>query len=207
MCLSREDKTPCTWFASPPPFPAFLISLRTPSSNRPPSSPHPSSPTENEVLCPFHYCPSWSWAWAAGAFWSASTRTRAEPSWAPHSPGYSLPPQTSTSPQSPSAGKGKRKMSKTGRDINRMVGQYQWGRWTEGKTQKECGQNRKRGHFTLKWCSHKMSHFKWTKMCPAEQRSTFLCWRHKNAFSYFIKSTDEIIVLNRGATLNKVQAY
>lgn len=26
MCLSREDKTPCAWFASPPPFLAFLIS-------------------------------------------------------------------------------------------------------------------------------------------------------------------------------------
>lgn len=122
----------CAGLASPPPF----------SLSSSPNAPFilPSSlllpPTENEVLCPFHYCPSWSWAWAAGAFWSASTRTRAEPSWAPHSPGYSLPPQTNTSPQSPCAGKGKRKMSKTVREINRMVGQYHWLGWTERKRQR-----------------------------------------------------------------------
>lgn len=139
----------CVWagrirplaLGSPAPLPLSLSS----SPNAPfiqPSSPL-LPPIENEVLCPFHYCPSWSWAWAVGAFWSASTRTRAEPSLAPHSSGYSLPPQTNTTPQSPWAGKGKRKMSKTERDINRMVGQYQWERWTEGKTQRSVAKTEK----------------------------------------------------------------
>lgn len=102
---------------APPSSLAFLISPNAPFI-LPPS---PPPPIENEVLCPFHYCPSWSWAWAAGACWSASSRTRAEPSWAPHSAGYSLPPQTNTSPQSPWAGKGKSKMSKTERDIGERL--------------------------------------------------------------------------------------
>lgn len=124
MCLSREDKTPCSWFASYSRFPHLLT--------HPPTAPPP--PIENEVLCLFHYCTSWTWAWAAGAFWSGQHQNQSRTKLSPSQPWLQPASTDNASPQTLCVGKGKRKMSV--RDINRMIGQYQRERWTEGKAQR-----------------------------------------------------------------------
>lgn len=103
MCLSREDKTPCSWFASYSRFPHLLTH---PSTAPPP-------PIENEVLCLFHYCTSWTWAWAAGAFWSGQHQNQSRTKLSPSQPWLQPASTDNTSPQTLCVGKGKRKMSNT----------------------------------------------------------------------------------------------
>lgn len=156
-----------------------------------PSSPL-LSPIENEVLCPFHYCPSWSWAWAAGAFWSASTRTRAEPSWAPHSPGCSLPPQTNTSPQTPCAGKRKKKNEQNRERHQQNVRTIPMRETDSRKNTEDCGQNTERGTFHSKVVqSQDVLFWMERKTCnPTELKNKWLCYRKTNTFPHIIKSVD-----------------
>lgn len=112
-----------------------------------PSSHQPHLPAENELLCPFRCCLSWSWAGAAAACWPASTRTQSELSCIPYFVGDRLPLQTSTSPQSPCAGRGKRKMSSAERDISRKLGLDQWETLTMEIQRLDCSQEQRNRTF------------------------------------------------------------
>lgn len=95
-------------------------------------------------------------------------------------------------PKPPVLGRGKRKMSKTERDINRTVGQYQWERRTAGKTQRTVAKTQKGGHFTLKSCSRKMSYSEWEKknlQLNWTKEQMIVLQTHKYIY-YIIKSVD-----------------